>query len=120
MISLTSHMTHLMSLFKTLVHSTFERAHNCPIKNTTSTTLCDFSDSITKSHDPTGDVMRSHDQTDDITRRSHDLTRHLVLEAVLQQQEAGGRGERGRPELGLRLLDQKTLRETEVCLRDGW
>ena len=98
----------------------FEKTHDHPTKNTTSTTLCDFSDSITKSHDPNDDVMRSHDQTDDITRRSHDLTRHLVLEAVLQQQEVGGGGERGRPELRLRLLDQTTLRETEVCLRDEW
>ena len=56
--------------------------------------------------------------SDDITRGSHDLSRHLVLEAVVQEWEGGGG--RARPELMLRLLDQSTLKESVVYLRDEW
>ena len=58
------------------------------------------------------------DLSDDITRGSHDLSRHLVLEAVVQEWEEGGG--RTRPELMLRLLDQSTLKESVVYLRDEW
>ena len=56
--------------------------------------------------------------SDDITRGSHDLSRHLVLEAVVQEWEEGGG--RARPQLMLRLLDQFTLKESVVYLRDEW
>ena len=80
-------------------------------------------DDLEKAHDPKGDVTSgshditvSHDQTDDITGGSHDFTRHLVLEAVMQECDGG----RGREELVLRLQDQSSTTEREVYLRDEW
>ena len=56
---------------------------------------------------------------DDVTGRSHDLTRHLVLEVVVEEWREGERG-RSRPELRLRLLEQSTMTESVVHLRDEW
>ena len=76
-------------------------------------------DDLEKEHDPKGDVTsgshditESHDQTDDVTGGSHDFTRHLVLEAVMQECDGG----RGREELVLRLQDQSSTCEREVYL----
>ena len=62
-------------------------------------------------------TTRSHDLNDDITAMSHDLTRHLVLERAVQEREEG---ERARPEVLLRLLDQGCMRERVVHLKDEW
>ena len=62
-------------------------------------------------------TARSHDLNDDITAMSRDLNRHLVLERAVQEREEGGRT---RPEVLLRLLDQRCMRERVVHLRDEW
>ena len=87
-------------------------------------TLDKTSDALESSPNPNANVTSNvitnlPSLVDDVTGRSHDLTRHLVLEVVVEEWREGERG-RSRPELRLRLLDQSTMTESVVHLRDEW
>ena len=107
-------------------HDTFNQSHDSfdeAIKQSHHTyidALINQHDDITeRSHDQTHDItVKSHDHTNDVAR-SHDLRRQLVLERVLQECPVDESG-RTQPEVLLRLLDQSTLTESVVHLRDEW
>ena len=107
-------------------HDTFNQSHDSfdeAIKQSHHTyidALINQHDDITaRSNDQTDDItVKSHDHTNDIAR-SHDLCRQLVLERLLQECPVEGSA-RTQPEVLLRLLDQLTLTESVVHLRDEW
>ena len=98
-------------------------------------TSCDImltSHNETKSHAP---LFQPHDhintshvitnESHDPTCQSRDLTRYLVLETALQEctEDSGALSEGGgrrKPEVLLRLLDEHSLTERLVYLRDEW
>ncbi|CAI8031827.1 hypothetical protein GBAR_LOCUS18037 [Geodia barretti] len=104
--------------FTTRSHDLFDQSHD-----SFDELLRQASNSSLRNPNDTNEVTTSDSSLglrNDITRGSHDLSRHLVLEVVVQEWDGGGGGGRARPELMLRLLDQSTLKESVVHLRDEW
>ncbi|CAI8031826.1 hypothetical protein GBAR_LOCUS18037 [Geodia barretti] len=102
--------------FTTRSHDLFDQSHD-----SFDELLRQASNSSLRNPNDTNEVTTSDSSLglrNDITRGSHDLSRHLVLEVVVQEWDGGGGGGRARPELMLRLLDQSTLKESVVHLRD--